>query len=92
MNVEMFTIYDTKVLVFSAPFFAANIGTAIRIVQDTLRDRDTALARHPNDFVLYCLGSFNSQTGELTPRKPENLGVIATFLPTETQPLFTGVK
>lgn len=81
MKLEIFTIFDTKVLSFSMPFFAANLGTAIRTVQDVMASGDSNLSRHPNDYVLYGVGYFDNTTGELHGKRAENLGVVASFVP-----------
>lgn len=59
MIVNAYSIFDTKSLVYSNPFYAVTDGAAIRIVSDAANDMNTSLGKHPADFILYKVGSFN---------------------------------
>lgn len=65
MKVYCYSIYDIKSGVYSNPFYAPTHGAAIRTVQDAANDMNTSLARHPADFILYCVGSFETSDGIL---------------------------
>lgn len=80
MLLHAYSLFDTKALIFSPPFFMSADALAIRAVQDLAADLTTSVGRHPNDFVLHRVGTFNDATGRLDPELPENLGVAASFL------------
>lgn len=63
MKNSAYTIFDTKSLVYSNPFYAPTHGAAIRIVQDAARDPNSQLSRHPADFVVYCVGQYDDSNG-----------------------------
>ena len=49
-------------------------GEAIRPFQDAINNPQNAqLHAHPDDYDLYMVGTFDDETGELTPIKPEKL-------------------
>lgn len=79
MKVNAYTLYDVKSLTYSNPFFAPTHGAAIRIVSDAARDMNTSIARHPADYVLYCVGSYDDQSGMLWKLDPREhvIDVIA---------------
>lgn len=58
MIVNAYVIYDLKSLSYGQPFFAVNHATAKRIVSEAASDMNTSLGRHPQDYVVYCVGSF----------------------------------
>lgn len=66
MILNAYTVHDTKALTFNQPFFAINHGIARRMIADVAKDNTTSLGRHPNDFVVYCVGTYDDQTGRLT--------------------------
>lgn len=65
MIVNCYSIFDTKSLTYSNPFYAPTDGAAVRIVSDASNDMNTSLGRHPADYVLYKVGSFNDANGIL---------------------------
>lgn len=65
MLLKAFTIYDTKVQVYHAPFFMPNAAAAIRAFNDLAADPGTTIGRHPSDYVLFEIGSFNDQNASL---------------------------
>lgn len=85
MQLHAFCLYDAKAQFFHAPFFHHHAGQAIRLCIELGGDVGTTVGRHPGDFVLYRIGSFDDQTAVLDRCPPENLGVIASFLPRPVQ-------
>lgn len=78
---KAFSLYDSKAQFFSAPFFQHHAGQAIRSVADLAADLNTTVGRHPADFQLYQVGTFDDQTGHLESCPPIPLGLAASFLP-----------
>lgn len=76
----VFAVFDTKVALFAQPFFARNQAAAMRMFNDACSDPSTTLSKHPADFHLYHLGSFDEETGYLESIKPVSLGTAAGVL------------
>lgn len=74
-----YTLYDSKSLAYSPPFWAGAHGQAIRLVIDLAGDNTTTVGRHPADFTLFCIGKFNDATGELLPAP--NRELVTDVLP-----------
>lgn len=70
MIINAYSIYDTKSLVYSNPFYAPTHGAAVRIVQDAANDLNTSLGRHPADFVVYCVARYDDAKGTFMPIDP----------------------
>lgn len=85
-----YSIYDRKALVYSPPFYAVNHGAAIRMVTDAVADPNTSLARHPADYVLYCVGAWDDAKGRLHAVDPLDhvIDVISTVSVSRQAELF----
>ena len=59
MKVLAFSVYDEKVQAFNAPFFCQAIGQASRSFGDLVNDPQTTIHKHPEDYSLYHVGSFD---------------------------------
>jgi len=66
MQTNAYSIRDVKADVFHAPFFLPTDGAATRAFSDVANDINTQIGRHPADFTLYHIGSFDDATGQLT--------------------------
>lgn len=67
MLLNAYTLYDSKALTYSPPFYCTAHGAAVRMVMDLAADPNTSVGRHPADFTLYCVGMFNDAVGGLLP-------------------------
>lgn len=65
MILKAFAIYDVKGEVYNTPFFFGANGQAIRAFKDLANDKQTTVGRHPGDFKLMVIGTFDDNSGEL---------------------------
>lgn len=96
MILEMFAIHDRMAGFYAPPFFMPAVGLARRAMLELASDPSTNIGRHPGDFSLYHLGTFNDQTGVV------EMNQSATFLcgalellnvrPAMPAPLFDGAR
>lgn len=66
MNYKVFTVYDSKAEYYMQPFLFQNIGEAIRAFADTATDPSTTIGRHPGDFTLFQIGTWDNATAIFT--------------------------
>lgn len=59
MNDRIFTVYDSKIEAFMPPFYSRTLQSALRSFTDTCQSADHPFAKHPEDYTLFELGSFN---------------------------------
>lgn len=66
------SVKDTAAQAFGRPIFVPTIGVAIRSFRDEINrpDSNEDLAKHPSDFELYELGSFDDSTGQVVVCEP----------------------
>lgn len=90
MILSAYSIYDRKALQYFSPFYASTDAAATRSFADLANDLNTNIGRHPSDFVLFNVGVFDDNTGELlavTPLK-HVADAQALVLPPSALPLF----
>lgn len=59
----LFAIFDKKLQEFTVPMFSANSVEMHRSMTQVVRDRNTSLARFPDDYQLYEVGRFDPRSG-----------------------------
>lgn len=67
MKVSMFAIYDKKANSFQSPFTAVSPGVAERMVREEMSEDALLMRRHSEDFQLWSLGSFDTESGNIEP-------------------------
>lgn len=67
MLLGVYSIYDTAVKAYSAPIYARNKGEMLRQWSDAVNDRESKLSRHPSDYILFELGTFDDSNAVYTP-------------------------
>lgn len=77
MKMIVVSVRDRAAVSFGRPIFAHATGQAIRSFQDEINrvDADNPMSRHPEDYDLYELGSFDDQTGQFENQGPRQIAV-----------------
>lgn len=85
MTKLMCCVFDTVSKVYAPPFYAVTKGEAIRSFANAVNDKNMGdLNKHPKDFLLYVIGSFEDTSGLLTAvSPPERLGLGSDFVMAE---------
>lgn len=63
MDLKMYAIRDQKLEAFMTPMFFRSNGEAMRAFMDEVARPDSNLNRHPEDYVLYFVGTWADDTG-----------------------------
>lgn len=74
MKLNIYAIYDNKISAYSQPFYSHTHGSALRAFSDHVNDAQSAPNKHPEDFALYHLGTFDDQAGAIEGNKPTHIG------------------
>lgn len=81
MKYKIFSIFDSKAENFNTPIFLPTEGQALRIFDDMVNSQDNEIAKHPEDYTLFCVGEFDSDQGLVTPLlTPKSLGLAQEFV------------
>lgn len=63
---HIYCIYDKKANAFTNdPFMVDFKGQAMRGFADLANSRDNDIGKHPEDYSLFYLGTFNKETAEI---------------------------
>lgn len=57
-------VRDRAIDCFMNPFVCPSTGMALRSFQDEVNAKDSPMNKHPDDYELYVLGSFDQESGE----------------------------
>jgi len=73
MLMHVYSVFDTAAGIYMRPFVSQADGEATRMFGDLSTDAEHPIGKHPEDYSLFRLGSFNDQNGGLTVEPPECL-------------------
>lgn len=89
MIVQVFAVRDSKAALFSQPWFSVSVASAVRAFTDAVNDGKGDFGKHPDDYTLFHIGTFDDQGGVVAPLEhgPMSLGLAAQFVlpPDRTQ-------
>lgn len=60
---KMCSILDMVAQQYGRPFFAVSEGSAVRGFSDEVNNRESMLYKHPRDYQLFLLGTFDDEDG-----------------------------
>lgn len=73
MKAGLFSVRDSATQVYQNIFQAHTNEAAIRSFGDLARDETTNVCKHPDDFILYRIGTWDDDTGTVTGEEPIKL-------------------
>lgn len=73
MRLNVYTIFDTASGAYMRPFFVNSDGQALRMFGDIASDAEHEVGRHPEDYSLYRIGTYDDNKGQLVPEDKECL-------------------
>jgi len=86
MKQLFFAVFDQKVGAYLRPFTVRSSGEALRGWVDICNDRESEVNKHPEDYTLFELGSFDPETGRVEALStPHSHGKAIEFLKTNPQ-------
>ena len=63
MNLIVCSVFDSASSLFGRPFYVAATGQAIRSFTDEINNKESELGKHPSDYELFCLCTFDDNKG-----------------------------
>lgn len=65
MDLIAVAIFDTQMKAYMRPFFVQAVGAAVRNFGDEVGNKESPMNRHPEDYLLFELGHFSEESGQL---------------------------
>lgn len=75
MQMIMVAIKDRALDAYMRPFFAQTKNQAIRMFTDEVNNPESPMHKHPDDYDLWYLLTWNDDTGGVEEVKPEQLAI-----------------
>jgi hypothetical protein len=79
MKKVYYAVYDRKAEIYSTPFLEVTDGTAIRALQEAVRQGEHQFAKHPSDYSLHRLGTFEDTTAEIVVEEKKKIIEVETL-------------
>ena len=75
MKLQIFAVRDRATVQFGNPMFLVTSLQAIRSFADEINNKDTnnLLNKHPDDYDLYNLGTYDTDTGTFETHTPQQI-------------------
>jgi len=83
MKHEIFTIYDSKAQAYLTPFFLHKDGMAMRVFADCVNDKNHQFGKHPEDYTLFRIGSWDDDKAKFLTNNPIAIGNGVEFIDKE---------
>lgn len=80
MKVGIYAVRDIKADAFMQIMSFANDAVAAREFGNAVRQQESFLAKHPEDYALYRLGSVDESKGELESQLPAMVCTAQSFV------------
>lgn len=64
MVLVVVSVRDSAVDAYSRPFYVPTIGMAVRSFQDEVNNPESPMYKHPADYTLFELATFDEDTGK----------------------------
>lgn len=77
---KIYGIFDKKAAAYLQPFFSTNSATALRSIENELRNPSSNLGNFSSDYRLDCLGCFDDVSGQLE-YEPSVVEELAALMP-----------
>ena len=77
---SVYAIYDSGVSTWLKPVYAKNNGEILRSFTEICNDSQSQFFKHPSDYTLFELGTFDDDSGVFTLHKVPNRLVMAQDL------------
>ncbi len=79
MMLHVFSVLDLKAQLFMRPFYEQSHGTALRAFSDAVIEDGHPFGKHPEDYHLFFLGSFDEETASFNTCVPEPIAKAIDF-------------
>jgi len=77
---KMYSVFDSKAETHTPPFYDHAEGRAIRTFSDCCNDPGHQFGKHPEDYTLFLIGTFDDDTGTIVQDKISSIATGNTLL------------
>jgi len=77
---NLFTVYDAKAEAYLQTFQLPTTAMAVRVFAECCNSKDHQFGKHPSDYTLFHLGTFDELNGGINSHAPKSLGNAVEFV------------
>lgn len=81
MIMKVYSMLDATAKAYGAPLAFVSDAVAERTAKALLMQNDSDMAKFPEDYSLWCIGEFSSETGVMTPQAPVLVFQLSSLKP-----------
>ena len=79
MKFGIYSVRDTATGTYNAPFIAQTNAQAMRQFGDLAQEQNTNVNKHPDDFELFLVGTWDDDTSLLDNHEPQKLAIARDY-------------
>lgn len=80
-KLNIYSVRDEKAKAYANPFFVPTTGMALRGFEQECLNKDSMLCKYPEDYNLFCLGSWDPSTGKVDHLEvPQHVGAASEYV------------
>jgi len=83
MRMNAYTVRDSAAEAFNDPFFLRTHGEALRYFAQAVNQENHPFNQHPDDYTMFHIGEFCTETGHFFACDPHSLGLASQFIERE---------
>ncbi len=80
MITKIFTVYDGPAGAYLAPLFFQSAGQCVRAFTDSANDQENLIGKHPADYTLFEVGTYDDASGIFENIMHINLGTAIEMI------------
>lgn len=80
MKLNVYSIFDTASGLYSRPFFTSSDAEALRSFSDIATDAEHPIGKHPKDYTLFRIGTFDDNKGHIHNEDNESLATALELI------------
>ncbi len=80
MKQQIYAVKDIVAEEFQPPFYLKNDAVAVKEFGKACEQTDTQWHKHPNDYSLYYLGEFDTETGTIISKDKKQIANASQFV------------
>lgn len=85
MKMIMLAVYDNKAKAYLRPIYVNTKGEGIRVFSDLCNDPTHGFGKHPEDYTLFLIGTWDDNSAKVEMTTPDPIGNGLEFVDVEYQ-------
>lgn len=76
MKFNIYSVYDVKACAYARPLYLRSKEELFAAIYETAKEKSTGFYKHPEDYTVYELGTFDELTAKIEYIGPQSVGTV----------------